>query len=37
MGEEEEEGEKEGWEAEEQGEHHSREWFLVNCEERSIS
>jgi hypothetical protein len=30
MGEEEEEGEKEGWEAEEQGDHHSRESFLVH-------
>ena len=30
MGEEEEEGEKEGWEPEEQGNHYSRAWFLVN-------
>ena len=30
MGQEEDKGEKDGWEAEEQGDHHSREWFLVN-------
>jgi len=35
--EEEEEGEKDGWEAEEQGDHHSRESFLVNCGQRAIS